>query len=789
MAEGFPVKQVFRLSVAIIALLLLGSAGAALAQTTTVDPFVAQITSSAQNSFVGGISGDGRFVVIESNGDIGTKEPGVSLNPDNSDLNREIFLVDLAQRRVFQITNTKSALKDASGSTTDRNNIQVEISNNKPVISTDGRWIAFGSNATVSGTNLNPGNFDGNAQSAALASDANTEIFLYQVPATTPVNLASGVEAPFVNLSTGTFTRITNTPASRPPQAGTANTSPIVADDNRDASLNDNGSLLAFVSTRDIIPGHNSESVPNPEIFIYNRTANSFTQLTETQGMFAFNENPTLSGTPVGGNTVVSFISNANIPGSNNPENNAEIYYANFNGSAVTGVTQVTRTTPSSSTSVVNLLSPGSRRLSRNGQFITFESTADLAGNGAIQSSLAVFVYDIAANHFTQVGPRSTASAQDLLIHFPTFTADNSTLIFSSTLNLDVNGAVATSGGLNPNSRVQLFSTPIPTTGTPVHLTRLTDTPANGTQGQITLQSFASDTQERVAFTLTGAELGGGNADRSTEAFYLLARTGTAVTGTVAFFTGASARPVVGPSPAPTPPAVAGLAPGMLGIITSTVALAPSNQNATGASNRRTPPLPIELNGVSVSINGAAAGLYFVGNSPSEIRFVVPIGLAPNSSATDTYPVVINNNGNVIRTTLHIIAAQPDIFSTTGGADGRAIIFNVTNPMFEVAEPPGGFPVTTGGVATVLRIVLTGVRGVTPSQVTVRIGSTDLTGAAIKAVASREMPGFDQIDVQIPSSLMHSCDVPVIVSVTINGQTFTSRPAASAPVTSIGPCP
>jgi len=36
--------------------------------------------------------------------------------------------------------------------------------------------------------------------------------------------------------------------------------------------------------------------------------------------------------------------------------------------------------------------------------------------------------------------------------------------------------------------------------------------------------------------------------------------------------------------------------------------------------------LPIELSGVSVSINSAACGLYAVGSS--EIQVVVPVGLA-----------------------------------------------------------------------------------------------------------------------------------------------------------------
>jgi hypothetical protein len=779
------VKQVFRLPVAILALILV-SCAASLAQTSAVDPFVTQLTASASNSFANDISGNGRFVVVVSTGDIATKEPGFGLNPSNSDANREIFLVDYAQRRIFQITNTRHALKDQNGSTTDRNNIQVEIVNYKPVISNNGRWIAFGSNATLSGTALNPGNFNGNTHSAALASDANSEIFLYQLPAFTDVDLSSGADAPFVNLSNGTFIRLTDTPASVRPRPGSSTAFPVTADDNREPSINNDGSLVAFVSTRDLVSGHNAESPANPEIFIFNRVTGGTAQVTETQGLFTFNENPSISGDPPSPGTVVAFISNGNITGNNN-DLNSEVHYARYDGAAATGITQVTQTTPSSATPIVNVMNPG-RRLSRNGNLITFESTANLATDGAIQSTFAIFVYDIAANRFTQVGPRSAPGAE-VQFRFPTFTGDNSTLVFTSRLNLNTDGTIATSGGLNPNNRTQIFSTPVPGPSTPVQLTRLTDVPAGAQTGRPELQTYASNTRERIAFTQLGADYGVGNADRTSEAFYLLARSGTTVTATVSYFTGGSMRPVVAPSPTPPPPAVTGLAAGMLGIATSNVALAPSNQNSTSGSTRRTPPLPIELNGVTMSINGAACGLFFVGNSPSEIMFVVPIGLVANSG-TETYPVVINNNGSVIRSTIRILAAQPDILTLSNGPGGRALIFNVTNPMFEIAEPPGGFPVATGGVATRLRILLTGVRGVNVSQVTVRIGTTNLTGSAILSVGQRETPGFDQIDVQLPSSLASSCNVPVVVSVTINGQTFTSRPAeAAAPVTSIGPCP
>jgi uncharacterized protein (TIGR03437 family) len=176
------------------------------------------------------------------------------------------------------------------------------------------------------------------------------------------------------------------------------------------------------------------------------------------------------------------------------------------------------------------------------------------------------------------------------------------------------------------------------------------------------------------------------------------------------------------------------------------------------------------LNGVTLAINGGAAPLYFV--SPGQINFVVPVGLAPTTGTT-TYPVVINNNGVVIRGTITIIASQPDIFTTTNDAGGRAAVFSVTSTSTEMAEP--------FTVPATLRIVLTGVRGVTKSQITVRIGTTDLTGAAILTDAlprgTNQMPGFYQIDVAAPASLAGAGDVPVIV--TVSG--VSSRPADTAP--------
>jgi uncharacterized protein (TIGR03437 family) len=780
------VKQGFRLLLAACSLaIVFGAANLSYGQTATptptpfpgIDTIVTQLTASARNTFVGDISANGRFVVFESNGDLSTEK--TVDGRDNADGNREIFLLDYAQRRIFQITNTTSVRIDPAKTFTETtNNIKYEISNNRPRLSygptADGLgnrtyYIVFSSNATT------PASFNGEANAAAITADGNQEVWIYQVPQIVDnLDLSNGADIARINLAAGTFTQVTNTPASRPLIAGTATVSPDVIDDNREAFINDDGSFVAFTSTRCPQANSGGTACPagtnadgNPEIFIFNRTAGAYVQATNTTTANVVNpvvnQNPNLSGD----GSRLAFISNANIT-SNNSDGNMEIYVAEFNGAAVSGLRQVTRTTASSPGISVNLFSPG-RRISRNGNLLAFESSSsDPKNNGAIQPALATFIYNIGADTFTIVATRSTTSSD--VLRFPTFTGDNSRLVFASALNFSSTGTLPTTAteGLNPPvggvSRPQIFSVPV---SAPSTVRILTNNPStNGAS----LQPFVAQTEQRIAFSLANTELGGGNSDNSAEAFYLLTPASANDTGgALSFFTGASRRPVTGPSPAP--PAVQGLAPGMIGIARSATALAPGSQMVTSASeSKNRPPLPTELNGVSMTINGAAAGLIFV--SAGEIQFVVPRGLA-QSTGTNTYRVVIYNssNGTVTRGAIQILIAQPDIFTSSNGDDGRAVVF-VRNTM---TPEPFTVPVEVS-------IFLTGIRNVTAtSQVTVRVGTTDLTGAAILLVTPTDMPGVDQIDVALPASLAGAGDVPVIVTVTLNGQTFSSRPADTAP--------
>jgi uncharacterized protein (TIGR03437 family) len=790
---------------------------------STPDPFVAQITHApaGRDSSAGDTSANGRFVVIESDGDVSTEKTATRNNQDG---NREIFLFDYAQRRVFQITDTKSVLKPAgspspspspspsasptaspSPTPVDVSNVAIEISNNRPMISlqpplASGQrtyTIVFSSNAPVT-----PASFDGTDPGAPTNADMNQEIWTYQFTVADTLDLSSGAEVGPIDLTTGTFSRVTNTPASRAPSPGSTSVPPFIADDNRDATISDNGNIIALISTRDLVPPGNVDtgSIPNPEVFLFNRTTAAFTQVTNTKSPAPpdthsiFSSNPCLSSD----GSVLAFISNGNLTATN-ADGNAEVYLKDG-----AGLRQVTKTkdpvdSQGQPLATGTIFSFG-RRLSRDGKFLALESLAnDPKADGTNASFRATFVYNVATDTFAQVGLRATAFPGDVAT-FATFTdydlsLSPASVMFSSFLNFKSDGtllAANDSTGLNPANTLQLFLAPLPVASAGP-FTRLTNT--NGPAGA-GLRGLPSSSRRRVAFSLAGAELGGGNSDFSKEVFYQLSPDITTESGgSISLLTGASSIPVASPtaSPVPSPtgsPFVApGLAPGELTLAQFTLSPAPlpaSVSNSSASEARRSPSLPIELNGVSMSINGAACGLYSV--TASAISFVVPIGLVPNTG-TASYPVVINvhnetaGTGTVIRGQVIIVAAQPDIFTDTNGPGGRAVVCNITNPAtpgcliepFNVTSDDG----TGTPVPTVLEIHLTGVRGTTASAINVTIGATAIVPSK---VISLDQPGFDEIDITLPATVDRG-DLPIVVKVS----TATSRPTDSAPKVKINP--
>jgi len=681
--------------------------------------------------------------------------------------------------------------------------VKIEIDNRTPMISlapalvggVRSYIIVFSSNAP------DPKNFDG-SDSAALDADANSEIWIYRLPAVADVDLTLGTDLPLQDLATGTFEPVTiNTPASRAPTPGSSSASPFFADDNREPTISDDGAIIAFISTRDLVTGVGNADF-NPELFFYTVASKTFTQATKTQDAtlgigLIFSTNPSLSAD----GSKVAFQSSANLS-TNNADNNAEIFTATFTGGTVSPFFQVTRTL--NAVGNTNVLSPG-RRMSRNGQFIAFESRAsDPKSNAAPTSAvLGTWVYTVGSDTFNEVGTRPPISD---FVRFPTFTdydasLNPSTLVFTSFLNFRANGtfpdSLATAPeGLDVDNSAEIYLTPLPITSSNT-FTRITNVTLFNSFGGT--RPIVSETRKRIAFSLGGAELGGGNPDASTELYYLITPTITNQSSAVlSFFTGASnmpvaaATPVPSPSPSPTPTpspvpgAPIGLAPGELSIVRSTVALAPSDATATGGSETtRSPALPVELNGVSLSVNGAAAGLYFVGNASKQINFVMPIGL-PSGLGTVAVNVLDSaaNTDTLLRGLVQIVFAQPDIFTTTNDAGGRAVAFNITNPNARTTEP---FSVTSNdgsgnSVPTRIELNVTGMRFAARTEVNITVGTTSITGDAIISVQpNREMPGFDIITFTLPASLAGAGDVPIQVAFVRGTTSAVSRPAATAP--------
>ena len=186
--------------------------------------------------------------------------------------------------------------------------------------------------------------------------------------------------------------------------------------------------------------------------------------------------------------------------------------------------------------------------------------------------------------------------------------------------------------------------------------------------------------------------------------------------------------------------------------------------------------LPLELSGVTMSINGISCGLKSVdGNG---IVFVTPPFISSSTDGT-IYPYVINANGSSIKGFVTIVPTRPDIFRSDGviGPGGRAKLFNVTNRV-HTSEP---FTVTTieikGGVRvpSQLRLYATGVANAGAGALSIRIGSQTMVATAITPGGDSDEPGVFAIDFALVPALDKAGNQPVVLSVNVNGVIFISR--------------
>jgi uncharacterized protein (TIGR03437 family) len=195
-------------------------------------------------------------------------------------------------------------------------------------------------------------------------------------------------------------------------------------------------------------------------------------------------------------------------------------------------------------------------------------------------------------------------------------------------------------------------------------------------------------------------------------------------------------------------------APGMLMSAYGTK-LANSTQSATSL------PLPTWLDGVSVTVNGLPAPLWFV--SPGQINLQIPY-----ETAVGIALVVVNNNGQVSFSTIQVAPTAPGIFNHSGAitpvasaARGSDVSIYLTGegeltPMIDTGAPPaantpaaqlpkprGAVKVTVGGVPAAVTFIgnpwLVGV-----TQLNFKLAANTPTGAQPVVVTVGGVPSAAQ---------------------------------------------
>lgn len=710
---------------------LLGVFTAAFAQyaqaTDEVSLFqITNIQNTAVSS-VRGVSDDGKRVVFESTADITGKNP---------DFNQEIFVYNADTRTFLQLTDTQHVYDPAdSAKPFGERKVLITISNNAPAISGDGTKIVFSSNSSAI-----------IAGAAGINTDGNQEIYLASLP---PNSVAA------------TFQRITTTAAS------TTATATIEVFDNYSPTINFSGNLIGFITTRTLAGMTNPDGLG--QIVLYSTSTGAFTQVTKKNEADAldtffifkgFNGTPQLSGN---GNYLV-FISgfdHAPTTSVNNKDFNGEVFLYDVAAKTITQLTATTGFTsyPASINQLgqlvpdrpVNILAPFTKHISNDGNLIVFESAGDFDAGKNTDKTREVFLYNRTTNKFSQITTNSPlpsspvqADIDKIDYNFTPGISPNGQFIFlSSVLNIVPVASGGTSGILTDNADAsrEVFRYDIAN----AKFRQLTYTPTSSRvldQRDALLQANSNATGTDVYFT-DDINLVGGNLDTSFELHRAVIRPVTetntvvpAMVNAASFYTPDVATPANNP-----------VAIGSIASIFGTK-LASSLQSTASTT------LPYELGGVSVSISGFAARLYFV--SPGQINFLMPDGLA----AGDTVSFTVNNNGILSKGTFKLVSSQPGAFTTTSDGQGagsigcQIVTKDATGAVIGTSFPAPPCVVSTSLTDSYLLVFGTGFKYSDATSVKItRVADDGTTTDYIPVYAGSQnfFPGLDQINLLLPA--------------------------------------
>lgn len=183
-----------------------------------------------------------------------------------------------------------------------------------------------------------------------------------------------------------------------------------------------------------------------------------------------------------------------------------------------------------------------------------------------------------------------------------------------------------------------------------------------------------------------------------------------------------------------------------------------------------TTPLPTTLGGVSVMINGTAAGLFFASNS--QINMLVPA----NTTAGAATVVVTSADTSTDVATLTVQAVAPGVFTFNSNGIGTPAAVATTNgttfvAAFNTDGSPAPLSAGTAAAPNFLVLFTTGLQAAgTGATVTATIGG--MAATVTFAGSAPGLLGVDQVNIIIPPALAGStAALPVVLSATPTGGT------------------
>lgn len=163
-------------------------------------------------------------------------------------------------------------------------------------------------------------------------------------------------------------------------------------------------------------------------------------------------------------------------------------------------------------------------------------------------------------------------------------------------------------------------------------------------------------------------------------------------------------------------------------------------------------PLPTELAGTTVTVNGILASLLYV--SPTQVNFIAPSNLEPGTATI----IISNPNGSYALGTSQITPAAPSIFTADASGRGDAAALATTDGILYTPAP---FDITVNGKPNYVVLFGTGIRhaaatnssdenGVAESM---RVTIDGIEAKILYAGAQGQYVGLDQINVELPATL------------------------------------